>query len=137
MMDVNLWAVLVSSIVSMGIGMWWFGKSGFGKQWMKLNKITIKEMKEMQKKGMAGTMIMGFITVLVMAYVLAIFIKYSGATTFTAGMKTGFWLWLGLLATTQLGMVLWDRKPFKLYLIHTIHYLVVLALSGGILAIWP
>ena len=39
---VNWFAVVVSTIVSMMIGYWWFSMNGFGKQYLKLNKITMK-----------------------------------------------------------------------------------------------
>ncbi|MBI3026774.1 DUF1761 domain-containing protein, partial [Candidatus Woesearchaeota archaeon] len=48
----------------------------------------------------------------------------------------GFWVWIGFLATTQIGMVLWEGKPIKLYIINTLHYLVVLAVMSAILAVW-
>jgi len=119
-----------------GIAMWWFGNSSLGKLWLKLNKVTQKEVKEAKKKGMGGEMVAAFVSTFVISYVLAIFIKYTQATTIMTGIQTGFWLWLGFLATSQLGMVLWYKKPFKVYLIDTFYYLVILAISGAIIAVW-
>ena len=48
-----------------------------------------------------------------------------------------FWLWLGFFATTQLGMVMWEGKPVKLYIINTLHHLVSLVVMSAILAVWP
>src|SRR3989344_4427977 len=40
----------------------------------------------------------------------------------------------GFLST--LVMILWEGKPFALYLINSVHYLVVLLISSVILVLW-
>lgn len=134
--DINYWAVLVSAVVSMIIGWLWFGLI-FGKAWVKLMNIDMKKMEEMKKKGMAKPYIIMFIGLLLMNYVFAHFIDYADAATFNQGLVAGFWIWLGFFVPVMIGMVLWEGKPLKLYFIHVFHYLVVLLVSGAILAIWP
>ena len=133
--DVNYWAVLAAAIASMVLGFLWYGPL-FGKQWMALMNIDKKKMNEAKKKGMGKTYALTFLTSLIMAYVLAIFVGYVQATTIVDGIILAFWLWIGFFATTQLGMVLWENKPVKLYLINTLHNLVTLAVMGAILAVW-
>lgn len=132
--DINYLAVLVSAAVSMGIGFLWYGPL-FGNQWKKLAGFTDKSIKQMKMTPMQS-MIFGFITTLVMAYIFAHFVGYAQAATAADGVILGFWVWLGFFATTQLGMVLWENKPLKLYFLNTLHYLVALAVMGAILAIW-
>lgn len=133
---INYWAVLVSGLVCMVVGSLWYSPLVFGNVWMKLSGMTEKQLEEAKKKGMGKTYVISFLSTLVMAYVLAHFVDYTEATTFMLGMQTGFWIWLGFIATVMLGMVLWDNKPFTLYLINTLHYLVCLLLIGGLLAAW-
>ncbi len=133
---VNYVAVLVTAIAGYVIGMLWYSPPLFGKQWMKLSGITEKDIAKQKKKGMGKQMLVAFIVALVMSYVLAYFVGFLGATTFVAGAMLGFWFWLGFLATTQINPVLWAGQPFTLYLLHTAHYLVALAVMGGILAVW-
>jgi hypothetical protein len=133
---VNYVAVLVTAILGFLLGMLWYSKPLFGAQWMKLVGMTDKDMKKSKEKGMAGQMVAGFVTLLVMMYVLAWLVGMLGVTTFWAGLVTGFWVWLGFLGTTQLGPTLWQGKPFTLYLLNTSHYLVILAINSGILAVW-
>jgi len=71
-----------------------------------------------------------------MALVTAMFVYFVNATTFQSGMIVGFWIWLGYIATVMLGSILWENKPLKLYYINVSHYLVVLLLTGGLLAMW-
>ena len=135
LVPVNYLAVLAAAAASMVIGFLWYGPL-FGKQYMKLVKIDDKKLKGAKKKGMGKAYVLTFITSLITGYVLANFVGYVGATTASEGAVLGFLIWIGFFATTQLGMVLWEGKPVKLYLINTLHYLVALAAMGAILAVW-
>ena len=132
--EINYLAVLVAAIASMALGFLWYGPL-FGNQWKKLMGFTDKSMKAMKMTPMQA-MIGGFISTLIMSYILAHFIDYAQAATFADGAVAGTWLWLGFIATVQLGSVLWGGKPVKLYAINTLHYLVALIIMGGILAVW-
>ena len=134
--SVNYLAVLVAAVASMALGFAWYSQALFGKAWMKAMKISKKDMAKTKKKGCAGQMTIAFIAALVMAYVLSYFIGYAGASTIAAGAQVGFWVWLGFIATVQIGIVLWDKKPMKLFIINTGHYLVNLVVMGAILAVW-
>ena len=136
--SINYWAVLVSAVVGMGLGFLWYGPL-FGKQWVKLMGFSDKQMKQMKesnKKGMTKSYTIMVISTLVMSYILAHFVDYVQALTVMEAVTLGFWLWLGFFATTQIGSVLWEQKPFKLYLINTLHYLVVLCVMAVILTVW-
>ncbi len=133
--NINYLAVLVAGIISMIIGFLWYGPL-FGKTWMKLSGIDPKKIDESKKKGMTKAYIITFIGTLVMACVLATILGMLSITTFTGGIWIGFLVWLGFYATTGLGMMFWEGKPFKLYLINMLHYLVVLLIIGGMLAVW-
>lgn len=131
MIQVNLPAVVGASIASMGIGFAWYSKALFGKAWMKLEGI-----EKPDKSGMGKTFALIFITTLISAYVLSIFIHYAGAYTLINGAKTGLWAWLGFAVPIELGDILFHKKPFKLFLIKSGHTLVGLLAMGAILAIW-
>ncbi|MBI2649708.1 DUF1761 domain-containing protein [Candidatus Woesearchaeota archaeon] len=133
--DVNYLAVLAAAIASMIVGFIWYGPL-FGKMWMKMMGFDKKKMDEAKKKGMGKTYALAFLTSLIMSYVLAHFVGYVQAATAMDGVVLGFWVWIGFLATTQIGSVLWEGKPVKLYLINTLHYLVALAVMAAILAVW-
>lgn len=82
-------------------------------------------------------MIVALFSILVMVFVLATFIDLTRTTTAMDAIQLGFWIWLGFIATVQLGIVLWESKPFKLFLLNTLHYLVILIVMSLILALWP
>ena len=133
---INYIAIVVAAVIVYVIGAVWYSPLLFGKQWMKLQGFTKKNLTKAKKRGMAKAYILTFAAVLVMTWVLGLLVEAFSGGSFAGGMIVGFWVWLGFLATTQIGMVFWENKPFSLYLLNTAHYLVVLALAGGILAVW-
>ena len=133
--EINYLAVLVSAVAGFVIGMLWYSVL-FGKAWMKLSGMDKKKIEKERKKGMAKSYAAGFAVLVVMAFVLAHFVDMAEAATVLEGAQAGFWAWLGFVATIMLNKVLWEGKPFKLYLLDAAHYLVVLLAMGSILAVW-
>jgi len=132
---VNYWAVIAAAVASMIVGFVWYGKL-FRKTWMKMQGFTKKSLKEDMKLKPAQAMTGGFIVSLVMAYVLANFVGAIGAVSIATGAELGFWLWLGFIMPVTIGVYLWENKPFKLFLLNTVHWLIAAVVMGSILAIW-
>ena len=76
------------------------------------------------------------VTTLVAAYVLAHFVILAGAETITAGMRLGFWIWLGFVAVFTLDSVLFEMGSIKAWAINNAYHLVGLLMMAGILAVW-
>lgn len=131
--DLNYIAILVSAAVSLAIGFLWYSPQLFGTIWLKG-----MHFHEDRAKGtnMGLTAGIGFIMTLLMVYVLANYISYMEATTASQGAESAFWPWLGFMLPILAGQVLWERKSFKVFAINAAHYLVVLLVSGIILAVW-
>ena len=133
--SINYLAVLVATVAAIVLGFVWYGPL-FGKTWMNLMDIDKKKMGEAKKKGMAANYVIMIISTLVMSYILAHFVKYLGATDIAGALQTAIWIWLGFIATVQIGIVLWEGKPWKLYFLNTAYWLVNLAVMATILALW-
>jgi hypothetical protein len=138
---VNYWAVIVCGIVSMVLGSIWFGPL-FGKQWQHLmgwSNVDAAKKAEMMK-GMQKSYLFAFIGALVMAYVLSHSIvfasTYMDVSGVSAGLSSGFWMWLGFIAPVTLSSVLWEGKSWKLWILTSGYYLVQLLIFGAILASW-
>ena len=134
--DINYWAILVASIVSMAIGFLWYSPLLFGNAWLKVSGINTKEIEKQKEKGMGKKFFASFVSTLIMTYVLALFLKYMGVTLISEGLFIGFLIWLGFTATISLGPVLWQGKPVKIFLINTSHELVCLLVMSLILTLW-
>ena len=132
---VNYLAILISAVVSFVIGGLWYGPI-FGKMWIALMGFTQKDIDKAKQKGMSKSYLITFVASLIMAFVLAHFIIYTGASNFFEGFQVGFWVWLGFVATTQLGTVLWENKSWNLFILNIAYWLVNLLVMGAILAVW-
>jgi hypothetical protein len=133
--DVNYLAIFVSGILAMGIGAVWYGPL-FGKKWMALSGMTSEQLAGAKQKGMSKSYAVAFVGTLVMGFVLAQVIGLANATDVMSGGVVGLGMWLGFVAPVTLSTVLWDNKPFALWVLNSGHYAVALALMGVILAVW-
>ena len=126
--DLNLIAVLVAGIVHIAGGLIWFQPKIFGNDWAKL---TGKDLTPAFSWIPAG--IMGH---LIMALVLALIVKLSGAQTVFDGAIIGIMTWLGFIVPLEIGELIWEKIPFKLFLIRVGNQLVGFIITGIILAVW-
>lgn len=143
MPHINFWAVLVAAISSFLMGWLWHSPLLFGKLWgklMGLDKLSKKQREKMMKR-MGSSMLFAFLASLVMAYVLAYMVQACGGLFHTSGpmsgLQTGFWIWLGFMATISLNGVLWEGRKIQLYLINVGNQLAGILVMGAILAVWP
>lgn len=126
--DINLLAVLVAGVVHTVIGLIWFMPEFFGNAWVEL---TGKEMKP------AGQWIAaGLIGHQVMAFVLAVIVNLANVTNVIGGIVVGILVCVAFMATLEIGELIWEKIPFKLFMIRVGNQLVGLGFAGIILAIW-
>jgi E3 ubiquitin-protein ligase DOA10 len=134
--SVNYLAVIIATLVSFFIGFLWYGPI-FGKIWMKLNNIKSKDVKKAKENGMLKPMIINFIGTLITAFVIASLIATLNLTTLNAAITLSFLLWIGFIAsTTLLGSVLWDNKPWGLFILNGAYWLVNLEILSIIISLW-
>jgi hypothetical protein len=130
---INPWALLVSIIVRMVLGGLWYSPLLFLGQWMALTGRTDADMRGRMPMLLAADLLGS----LVVAFVLVHAIHYAGAVTWAQGAAVGFFNWLGFIATVTLGITLYERKPFALFVITNGWQLISLLVMGAILAEWP
>ncbi len=136
---INYLAVLVAAIASMVTGFLWYGPL-FGKQWVALSNMSPAQMEKAKSGGMGKTYLIACIGSLLMSYVLAHAIVFAGAYMqvegVMLGVTAGFFNWLGFVAPVSLGSVLWEQRPWKLWVINNSYNLITLMVMGVILALW-
>lgn len=133
--SINLWAVLAAALASMVIGGLWYSPLLFGKSWIKMMGWSSSTLKSMQKSA-GPSYAVGFLNSLVMAYVLAHFVDLSRATDSQGALVLAFWVWLGFVATVQLGSVLWEGRSIKLWGLNAAYFLVSLSVMSLVLTLW-
>ena len=104
---------------------------------MRLSGRSMKDVGKAKQRGMGKLYLMAFIGALVMAYVLAHFVQYLEVDSVVGVIQLVFWLWLGLIATVSLGVVLWEGKPWGLYVLNVVYQLISLIVMGVVLVLWP
>lgn len=132
-LDVNYLAVIAAAVANMAIGVLWYGQL-FGKKWKQLSGITDEAMANMPLKPWQS-MVLGLVNSLVIAYVL-LFFTATWVTTIGGALIAAFWIWLGFVATTQIGSFLWEGKPFSLFLLNTAYALISYGVMAVILVLW-
>ncbi len=132
---INYISVLIAAIISMIVGFFWYSPMLFGNLWMKLSGKTKKDINKVKKKGMGKIFVAEFISQLVMAYILAVIIGATGASTISQALFVSFFIWLGFIATITLGTVLWEGKSIKLYILNAAHTLISILLMGLIISL--
>lgn len=132
MIHVNFLAVVVAAVLNMILGAIWYSPAVYGKTWMAL----VGKRAEDMRSGAGRGYVLGFIAALILAYVLASVIGIAQAKGILQGARVGFWMWIGFVATTSAGDVLWAGRPAKLYFINTGYNLAALIVMGALLAAW-
>jgi hypothetical protein len=134
MYEVALWPVLAAGIANVVVGFIWYNPKVFGAAWMRLSNIS-PETAERGKKMMPVMAFFGFLASVVAAYVMNHFGIAWGVFDWIGGIELGFWIWLGFAAPVLLGVVLWEGKSFKLFLINAGYWLVAFIVMGVILTL--
>jgi hypothetical protein len=130
--DINYVAVLVAALLFMAVGFVWYALPVFGKSWMRETGLKEKDLKDGPGTGYALAMFAG----LVQAYVLAHFVDYVGADTWSQGAATGIWVGVGFVAMAIAANYVFAKRSAQLWLIDSGYFVVSLALSGALLAVW-
>jgi hypothetical protein len=130
-MSVNWLAVIVVAIVRFAIGAGWY-TALFGKRWRELQGVPANA----APSGMGQALVAGFVTDLIMAFVLALFVGWYGAVDLWGGLVVGFLAWLGFVATVMAGSIFYERKPGELVAINLGYQLVTMLIMGAILGLW-
>ena len=133
MAQINFWTVLVAALASFTVGWLWYGPL-FGKLWMKLNGFTPEQLREGGGLPMPFIMIVNYVATVLAAFSIAMFIGAESDMSF--GIFAGFMIAISWIGTSRLNDVLYERQPFKLYLINLGYNVVIYIIMGAVLGAW-
>ena len=124
----------IAGVASVVLGWAWYHPRVFGGAWMRMSGIT-PEMLEKGRKRMGLTLIIGLIASMLIAWVMSYVGILLGVYDWFGAVELGFWCWLGFVAPTMLGMVLWEQKPLSLYFINALYWLASFIVMALILVV--
>ncbi len=127
----NVLAVLAAAVLQFLIGWLWYGVI-FNKSYRVL--VGLPEGEKPANAG--GILALIFITNLIVVFALAQIVMLSQVTDLTKGMFEGVVCGLGFVVPPLLALHVSEGKPFKLFGIHAIFWLVAMGASGALLACW-
>lgn len=136
MHTINFWPILIASAVAFGLSALWYSPFLFGREWANLAKVTDSDVAEAKARGVWKLYIVQFIATLVSFFVLAFIIASTSSTGGANGAFLGFLFWLGFVATTALGGMLWEKRSFKLTVIDSVSALLNMVVGGAIIGAW-
>jgi hypothetical protein len=126
--DINLFAVFVSWIIHIVSGLLWFQPKLFGNEW---SNLTGKELKPSKK-----WVIPGLVGHLAMVFVLVIIIKMANIGNGLGGLLIALLCWIGFIVPMEIGELIWEKIPFRLFLIRIGNQFIGMGISGFILGAW-
>jgi Protein of unknown function (DUF1761) len=132
MVRFNFVAVAVAAVSGFAVGALWYGPL-FGKQWRAASGVTPDDVEDTNFLRVYTTT---FLMSLVSAFVLDRILQQFHGTTLAAGIRWGFWIWLGFILTVQVADGMFNRANMQLIAIDSGYRLVWVVVMGGILAVW-
>lgn len=127
-------AVLVAALIQFVVGWGWY--MAFISVWLEGTGVSVEEMQGMTGGQMALAYGGSFAAYALLFYVMAHFVSYTKATTLKQGAQTGFWCWLGFVATSLFVTYSYQLKPISLWFVDAGYWLVSMLIGGVILAVW-
>lgn len=128
---VNWLAIVVAAISSFVVGALWYSPVVAGKAWMKENKFTMEDMKGGNPVLMYG---LTFVLAFIIAVNLAFF--FGGKVDVVWGMIYGALAGLGWASMAIGTIYIFERKSFRLWLIHAGYITIQFVVMGAILGAW-
>ena len=130
--DVNWLAVGAATVAKFVIGGIWYSPPMFGPRWGAIVRVT----PEAFKARMIPAMITDLAASLVLAWVLANVLKFTGATSLIPGMRVAFFLFLGFVATPLLSTTVYEGRPMALFAINAGYWLISMLIMGSLIGGW-
>jgi hypothetical protein len=132
----NHLALLVSAIYQWILGALWYSLF-FRKQWVALTgHSSAGRVKGEMPKGTIFAVSSSFVGSLILSFILAHVVIWSGAASWGEGAFIGFICWLGFIVPPAFAEKVYEQRPSKLFAINAGYWLVCLLGSGVLLALW-
>ena len=127
--EINIWAVLAATASSLVVGSIWYSRRVFGTWWMKAARV--EPTNKSVVHPIASTLVVSFITALVLAGSAAIAQHFYGGNFLANSVITAVILWAGFTAARVVTHDAFEGRPRKLTLL-TIGNELVTALVMGL-----
>ncbi len=137
MVEINWLAVLLATLASMVVGSVWYVPKVFGSIWMKLAKLTPKDMETGGWTPIAVSIATSAVTAFVLAHFTYLAYEfYATEYSFLAtALITSFWAWLGFVGLRFLTHDSFEGRPLALTVLNALHELVTLLAMATVIGL--
>ena len=136
-MEINYFIILVGGVISMVLGMLWYGPL-FGKKWLDVigaSDLDIEARKKMQKNAMP----LYFVQLALVFFQITV-LSYFVQSAEAPALKVAFLVWAGFVAPTLAGVAMWNNDSKKVswarFLIQVGYQLALFIIFGTLLVFW-
>ncbi|MEX0917104.1 MAG: DUF1761 domain-containing protein [Candidatus Paceibacterota bacterium] len=133
--DVNFLAVILAALSAMALGYVWYLPGIFGTVFSEGLCLSEERQEESKKLGMLRNFVYGFVSSLITAYMLAVFIATFSEGTLGSALILGFLIWAGFIATVMSNQTSWEGRPFWFYFNNASFQLVLLLFMALIIVL--
>jgi hypothetical protein len=136
--EINYWAVLIATVLSMALGALWYSPVLFVNRWARLARIDLKE-----RDGapvvipMMVAFAVTFLTAWVLAGSVAIAWHFYGGSYFSSAVVTAITLWAGFTAARFITHDVFEGRPSQLTVLNIGFELVTVLIMAIVLGFWP
>lgn len=130
----NWLAIAAGGVAYFLLGAIWYSFI-FKNAWVKASGVNMNDPNA--KKGMAQTMLLSLVLMIVASLGIALFMSKIGAASWMSGAKTGLVAGVCFSATGISISYLYEKKPLALHMINAAYNVVGCVIAGIILAVWP
>lgn len=130
---INYFAVLVTWLISVIVGGFWYSPAGFGKQWSKLSGV---DMMKTPKAETSRAIKFVALSCLLQSFAFALILNSLNVENVLQGLIASLVIWFGFTALTTVGNTLYQRQSWKFWWLNASYFLVVMVINGIILSAW-
>ncbi len=122
---VNLWIILISTVLYFGLGALWYSPLLFAKPWMAMNGFSQDDLEDKPLNY-----ILTGINILISVTILGWLMGQLNGMDVPTGISLAVLGWIGFRGTTSLTNYLFESKPIALWLLNSGYHLVGLVIAG-------
>lgn len=132
-LQIDVFAVLVATIVSMSVGAVWFSPNMFGNKWMKLVGLSREQAAASANRALG----VGFVACLMSTYFAAVLLILAAPATLLDALLLGLIIWLAGMFPVSLHRKAWEDSSWDLVHINSSSSLLTMMVAVAILYSWP
>lgn len=135
--EINVWAVLIATLLGMGLGALWYSPALFAKRWATLARIDLDKPSGPVVIPMLVALVVTFLTAWVLAGAVAIAWHFYGGGFLLSSIVTAVTLWAGFTAARIITHDVFEGRPSQLTVLTMSFELVSVLIMAVVIGLWP